>query len=98
MAGGVERDSHPADRGRLAVTGPYDVRVRIHPGMEDVQALVSREIMPATPARVIGVRVRNDGAVDGPPWVDIKTTGFAVEPVFGRPQQRCRGTHSPFCR
>jgi hypothetical protein len=46
-------------------------------------------------ARVVGVRVRDDGAVDRPPRVDVEIPGRAVQP--GRALDHevvCRAMHA----
>jgi hypothetical protein len=94
VTGGVERDGHAIDEDRLAVRDGIDRRVDPDPDPQDALAGARREVAPAAPACVIGVRVGDDRAIDGLPGIDEEPSGGAVEPSIRRFQQRprCHGS------
>ncbi len=79
VAGGMERHARRAELERLAVGVPDDRRVVTEPASRERDRLVRAVVLGASGPRVIGVRVREDGALDGLPRVDVKRAALARE-------------------
>jgi hypothetical protein len=80
VAGRVQRHRDAVDRHPLAVTSGLERDVA-EPGAQHVLAGGRRQVVRMAAARVVGVCVRDDGAPDRPPRIDVEVAGRAVQPL-----------------
>ncbi len=92
MTRGVEGVPNAGQVDRLSILEGLAARGRTEPRSQDVTSFVRGKVESRSPARVIAMRMRDDGPIDGRPGVDEEAAGFAVEAaVGGAKQQRCLG-------
>src|SRR5207247_10461974 len=77
VPGRMQRDADAVVVERLSVGQRRDVGVRAEAGAEDRLTGRGGQILTATAAGVVGVGVREDRAVDGPPGIDVEGAGGA---------------------
>lgn len=87
MTCGMERYANIADSLHSSIRAGVDDGIVSEPFAEKRQAARLDQI-PARPhARVIGVRVRDNRAFDGLPWIDVKPARLTVQPAIGEGEQ-----------
>ena len=79
MPCGMQRYTHAIHVQRLAIGQRLDRRIADAPA-RDVLAVSRDEITGVPYARMIAVRMRDHGTIDGRPWIDVEPAGRAVEP------------------
>src|SRR5258705_6000184 len=72
MAGWRERTQRDAEPGLLAVRRPYHDGALAHPPAQEGYRRLGAEVGGAARARVVGVDVRDDGALGRSPGVDVE--------------------------
>ncbi len=82
MSCGKEGDGDAVGVEFFAPVASNDVRTE-QPGTQDTLRLGGADICARSPSRVVAVGVRDDGAVNRHPRVDVEITCFAVEAAFG---------------
>ena len=82
MAGGMKRNLDPVARQDLAVRRRLD-RDIAQALAQDRRRVAMADINIRAEARVIGMRMGDDGARDGSPGIDVKIARGAIEPAFG---------------
>jgi hypothetical protein len=78
VAGRVQAQRTP----KWSTTSPYGQRLQVDLAEPRAQHAFGRrrgEVMRVAAARVVAVRVRDDGAIDRPPRVDVEIAGRAVQ-------------------
>ena len=79
----MQRHGHTVDRDALAIRETLKVDAG-QPRQQHAGARLSRQIVPMTEAGMIGVRMRDDGAFDGPPWIDMEVARWTIKPFGAR--------------
>ncbi len=79
----MQRNADAIDVKRLSVFRGAYIRVCAEPGAENALTLSGSQIRPTAPARVVTVRVRDDGVLNGEPRVDVEIALLAVESTIG---------------
>ena len=82
MAGGMKRNLDPVARQDLAVRRRLD-RDIAQTLAQDRRRVAMADINLRAEARVIGMRMGDDGARDGAPGIDVKIARGAIEPAVG---------------
>ena len=82
MAGGMKRNLDPVARQDLAVRRRLD-RDIAQALAQDRRRVAMADINLRAEARVVGMRMGDDGARDGSPGIDVKIARGAIEPAFG---------------
>ena len=82
MAGGMKRNLDPVARQDLAVRRRLD-RDIAQALAQDRRRVAMADINIRAEARVVGMRMGDDGARDGSPGIDVKIARGAIEPAFG---------------
>jgi hypothetical protein len=83
MSGGMQRDADAVDIDGLAPINGANVRGGAKSCAEDARAFSRADIGVRPPARVVAVRVCDDGAADAFPGIDVEVAGLAVQAAFG---------------
>ena len=73
---------------RLAITEQSQIGVGAEPDAVDRLAGRGDQVVSAAGPAVVGVAVGDDRPLDGPPGVDVKVAGRAVEAVVGGDEER----------
>src|SRR5205085_342820 len=83
----VQRDAHAVQVYRFSILREANRRADTEPSTQDPLAGPGREIRVATPARVVAMRMGDDGAWDGQPGIDVEVAGLAVKAMVGDAQE-----------
>ena len=83
MAGGNERYRDAVDVPDFVIVQELYGGVAAESGSQNACAFRGRHVMPAAPARMVAMRVRDDGAVHGEPRIDVEIGGLTVEAAVG---------------
>ena len=87
MPRGMEADFDSVDRVFLAVRDAMYRRIGPDAMPQHADTRSRAKILAHPRARVIAVRVRDDGTTDRPPGIDVEITCFAIESPLGDGQQ-----------
>jgi hypothetical protein len=79
MAGRMQRDRYAIDVEAFAICCGLQIDSR-QPRYEDPCTRLRGEVVRVTPARMVGMGMRDDRTVDGLPGIDIEIAGRALEP------------------
>jgi len=88
VAGGVEGDADAADVDGLSPVYGADRSTHSEPRAKDRFPLARAEVPMGSPPSVVAVAVRDDGALDGLPRIDVKIPGLAIQAPLGQSKQR----------
>src|SRR6266404_5089940 len=88
----MQRNAHPIEPDRFAVGKRLDRSVLTETRLEKLPARLSRQVALRARMRVVGVSMRNNGAVDGSPGVYVEVAGRTVEAIFRDPKHRVQFT------
>ena len=83
MTGRVKRDLDAVDLNRFAVGNRCDLGMFVKPCPRNAQSVTNHEVVAASPAEMVGMRVRHHRAFDGPPGIDKKVTPLTIEAEVG---------------
>ena len=77
----MKRDAYAVEIERSAVFCAFDASLRTGARLSQGYTGTGCQILAGTGPQVIGVGVRDDGAFDGLPRIDVEVTGGAVKPA-----------------
>ena len=75
----MQREPHAVVLDRLAVGQRLQVDVGAEPRAQHACAVGVRQVVAVADARVVGVGMRDDGALHRPPGIDVEIAGRAVQ-------------------
>jgi len=88
----MQRNPHSLEPDRLAIGNRLDRGVLSETRPEKLLAGLGRQIALRSPLRMVGVGVRDNGAVDGSPRVYMEIAGRTVQAIFRDPQHKVQFT------
>src|SRR6185369_12327838 len=91
VAGRVQRDRDALVNDALAVRDRVERDVGAEPGAQDAFGVARSEVARAAGPRVVAVRVREDGPIDGPPGIDVEAARRAIESLGPRDDEVAHG-------
>ncbi len=84
VASGVQRHPDTVDAARFAERHAFHTILPLPQAFtRNPHTTLGHEIMTTAPREMIAVRMRDNRARDGTPWIDMKITGVTVEAGFG---------------
>ena len=81
MTGRVERDHRVAERQALAERVAFDRGLRPEPVAQEADARGRGMIVARAAARMVGMGVRDERAIDRTPGIDVEVAPRAVQPL-----------------
>src|SRR6266567_2526319 len=88
----MQRNPHSIEPDRFAIGNRLDRGVLTQTRPQKLLAGLGRQVALRSRLRVVGVGVRDNGAVDGSPRVYIEVAGRTVEAIFRDPQHKVQFT------